>query len=126
MFPLQSSSSKSVDHAAKSKICSIIQVVGIDEREIPGAVGSAVLMEIDGVKLLVTAAHVITDWAHVSRLYLPGTSGLVEIDGLEFSFEKSFDIAVAELPDAMLTELQAFTFLAEADCRAIGSLRPHT
>lgn len=115
---------ESVDRAAKGKARSVVPIVGIDERQVPGAIGSAVLMEIDGGRLLVTAAHVIAEWAPVSTLYLPGASGLVMIDGVEFFSEKSFDIAVAILPDAMLTELQSFIFLKEADCRAICSLHP--
>ena len=115
---------ESVDRAAREKRRSVIQFIGLDDRERPGAVGSGVLLEIAGARLLVTAAHVIDDWAPVTTLYLPGRNGLIAIDSLDFSMERAFDIAVAALPDALATELQNFVFLTEADCQAVGCLHP--
>jgi len=48
---------EAVDRAAREKCQSVIQFIGLDDRERPGVVGSGVLLKISGFKLLVTAAQ---------------------------------------------------------------------
>lgn len=108
------------DKAADDMRRSVLQIIGIDKSGRPGAVGSGVLLEIDGVRLLVTAAHVVSDWAPVSTLYLPGGSGLVEIDGVDFLSEATCDISVAILPEAPIQELSGFRFLPESACTLLS------
>lgn len=112
------------DKAADDMRRSVLQIIGIDTSGRPGAVGSGVLFEINGVRLLVTAAHVVSEWEPVSTLYLPGESGLVEIDGVDFLSEATCDVAVAILPEALIRELSGFRFLPESNCTSLSLLQP--
>lgn len=88
----------------------------------PDQLGSAVLIEIDNARCLLTAAHVI-DENRASSLYVGGDSALVQISA-DFSATVApagdrdrdhYDFAIAELPSAMLADMSSLKFITEAE-----------
>lgn len=97
-------------------------IYGVTADGKPDQLGSAVLIKIDNVSCLLTAAHVI-DENHASSLYVGGDSQLIQINA-EFGTTVApsgdrdsdhYDFAIAELPAAMLAEMASLKFITEAE-----------
>lgn len=73
---------ESTNNAADKYRTSVRPIYGTDDGERPEIIGSALLIDIDGSKFVVTAAH-IADWTRTHGLFVSGTVGTqpVQIDG---------------------------------------------
>lgn len=103
-------------------------IYGVNLRGEPDHLGSSVLIEIDGVKLIVTAAHVI-DHNQGTTLYI---AGVATLDLLAGEFQKTvapggdrardhYDFAFAELSPVQLANLGDVRFVTEAEMVPAGT-----
>lgn len=97
-------------------------IYGASVRGRPDHLGSSVLIEIDGVKMIVTAAHVI-DHNSATTLYIGGDATLDMLEG-EFQITAApeadrnrdhYDFAFAELTPKQLSGLGDVRFVTEAE-----------
>lgn len=116
------------DEATDAFRRSVRPVFGVSRRDAAEQIGSSVLIEIDGRKLIITAAHVIDANASTS-LYVAG-SGTLEPLETEFHATKApygdrardhYDFAFAELSPATVVALGEVRFLDEAETVPAGS-----
>lgn len=111
-------------HAARAFdkfAASVRPIYGATERGEPDHIGSAVLLNVNGSKVMITAAHVI-DENKVTTLYVGGNAN-IELIEAEFSITEApkkmrsldhYDVAFCELPPALAEKLQA-TFISMDD-----------
>jgi hypothetical protein len=116
------------DRAVEAFRMAVRPIYGVTDGGAPDQLGSSVLLEIKGRKLLVTAAHVIDENERTS-LYVGGADALVEIV-LEFfgtgapngdRDRDHYDFAFAELPSEVVDALGPVKFIAANECRAQGA-----
>lgn len=116
---LMNSASDRAEQLFRTAVRPIYWVTADDK---PDQLGSAVLIKIDNVSCLLTAAHVI-DENRASSLYVGGNDKLVQINA-EFRTtiaengdrdSDHYDFAIAELPEAMLAEMSSLKFITEAE-----------
>ena len=116
---LMNSASDSAEQLYRAAVRPIYWVTADDK---PDQLGSAVLIKINNVSCLLTAAHVI-DKNQASSLYVGGNDKLVQIN-TEFRTtigengdrdSDHYDFAIAELPDSMLAEMSSLKFITEAE-----------
>jgi len=91
---------------------SVIPVIGADERMRPRLVGSAVALEHRRGKVLVTAAHVLSDNAS-SPLFFFGADGNSRALSPDFIVSAKHDIAARVLSEAELGALSHIPFLPQ-------------
>lgn len=110
---------------AAAKFASAVQpIYGANNRDDPVHIGSAVLLDVHGTKVMITAAHVIDNNScnRPTRLYVGGGANLELIEA-EFAISAApdhlrqldrYDIAFGALPSAM-TEKLGGTYIGVAD-----------
>lgn len=116
-------------HAATNAFRDAVRpIYGVGMRDRPDHIGSSVLIEIDGVKMIVTAAHVI-DHNSATTLYIGGDIALDLLVG-EFQITAApesgrdrdhYDFAFAELTPKQLTDLGDVRFVTEAEMAPAGT-----
>lgn len=93
-------------------------VYGVTQNGRPDQLGSSVLLEVDGIRYIVTAAHVI-DANRETTLYVGGNDELIPLIA-EFKATEApagnrdhdhYDFAVATLPEAMLAGMDRLKFI---------------
>ena len=100
----------------------VLPIYGTDRNGKPAHVGTCFLVEIDGKKHLVTAAHVL-DNAKKTSLWVSGTGPLRAIEGNSWSTvppggdrkEDHFDFAWLQIDDAFFTSLGDVLTIKEED-----------
>ncbi|WP_144033595.1 trypsin-like peptidase domain-containing protein [Sphingomonas guangdongensis] len=106
------------DQAEATFRTAVRPIYGVAENGTPDQLGSAVLVDIDGTRCLMTAAHVI-DANEKTTLYVGGDTTLVEINA-EFDAtvapesgrrDDHYDFAIAPLPETMLSEMSTLKFV---------------
>jgi hypothetical protein len=110
--------------AANRFRAAIRPIYGATAKSIPYHIGSAVLLELRGVNIVLTAAHVVdqNDDA-TTTLYLGGETSLVEIEAEFIRTSKpagirdldKLDFAAAVVPAGMLVQLGKVGWVDEAD-----------
>ncbi len=107
------------DRAKTRFRASVRTIHGVTDGGEPEHIGSCILLDLRGSKVLLTAAHV-ADWNATTMLYVGGSSGTVPIetpflktdapngrrddDVYDFAATKLSDTAVAQLGDGYITE----------------------
>jgi hypothetical protein len=106
---------------AKEKFAPAIRpIYASNDTRRPIHVGSSVLLKIDGVPHLLTAAHVI-DWIKHASLYIGGENHLTEIEA-EFRVTKAdtrdddrYDFAFTIIPESMAVKLGGVTYISDKE-----------
>lgn len=107
---------------AKKYLNSVKAIYGATENGKPEHIGSCVLIEHNGTKYLITAAHVIDTNKHTS-LYISGESKLVQITGQclitaapnEDRNQDKLDFSILQIPDKISTEIGNVEYLSERE-----------
>lgn len=107
---------------AEKYLTSVRAIYGATENGKPDHIGSCVLLEYQGEKILVTAAHVI-DQNEVTSLYVNGETNLVQLIGSCFITASpndirnndKFDFSVFPISDELVSDLGNVYFLPERD-----------
>lgn len=111
-----------VDTLSRKYLESVRAIYGATDHGRPEHIGSCVLIEYQGTKYLVTAAHVIDNNA-VTSLYVTGEKSLVLITGTVLTTtakddkrkNDKNDFAVIPISDSVASELGNLTYLTDAD-----------
>ena len=110
------------DALAKRYLLSVRAIYGATENGKPDHIGSCVLLQYQGEKILVTAAHVI-DNSDLTSLYVSGENKLVQIEGSclitaapnNDRDKDKFDFAVLPISDALASDLGDVCFIPESE-----------
>lgn len=111
---------KCADSLAKKYLLSVRAIYGATDNGKPDQIGSCVLLEYKGEKLLVTAAHVI-DQNEFTSLYINGETNLVQVFGIciitaapgNDRYKDKLDFAVLPISDDIASNLGKVSFLPE-------------
>lgn len=118
-FPINAASRAFVDaEIAKVRNC-VIPICGEDRQKRPCLIGSAVLIHIEGVDVLVTAAHVLTDNADVP-LFVFGSDGSAQSLIGNFVLDEKDDLATLRLSNPLSVHLSHVYRLPESMVAATG------
>lgn len=113
---------KCVDTLTHKYMKSVRPIYGSTYKRKPEHIGSCVLIELESIKYLITAAHVI-DHNEDTTLYVANTTHLIEIKSKAIvskaynndRYKDKLDFAILPLSEEMIIKLNDVIFLSESD-----------
>lgn len=120
-MPIDAWSRSIVDAEVERLRSSVIPIVGVDKHRRPFVVGSAVLLDYKGRKVLVTADHVMSG-NNDAPLAIFGSDGWPRLLGKNFLVSEKYDLAAKLLLTEEVAALSHISFLPETVLERVATV----